>query len=97
MTAVPSDRPFEQVRSIIQTFADENHFAAQPLISKPQGAAEFSVRLFRDDVSLLVTKLRDGPIQITAYPLCACDLDKRAGLQTAGKVATADLKERLSR
>jgi hypothetical protein len=88
---------FGHVRHTVAAFADRNHFAVQPIISRPQGRVEFSMRLFRDDVSLIITRLDGGPIEVAAYPLCVCEIGCRAGLQEAADSAVADLKARLGR
>jgi hypothetical protein len=90
-------RTYPEVRVVVAKFAEQNHFAVLPLVSQPQGLVVFSMRLFRDDVSVLVTQLKGGPIQVTAYPLCACELEKRAGLQSAANSAVNDLTRRLSK
>ena len=93
---IPNARPYDQVRNIVAQFAEQNHFAVQPLISSPQGKVQFSMRLFRDDVSVMITQLQGGPIQVTAYPLCACELHARLGLQSAADETAASLKALLS-
>jgi hypothetical protein len=55
------------------------------------------MRLFRDDVSIIVTQVRGEPIQVSAYPLCVCELGRRFGLQQAANEAVAELKANLAR
>ena len=92
---VPQHSNLDRIRRTVAAFADRNHFALQPVIGKPQGAVVFSTRLFRDDISLMVTQLRRGPIQLSAYPLCICDLGRRVGLQEAADASVKELKNRL--
>jgi len=85
-----------QVRAVVADFAEQNQFAARTLIDHEQGSVDFSMRLYRDDISILVTRLRNGPIQVATYPLCACETSKRVGLQSAAHEATSALAKRLS-
>ena len=93
---IRTSRNFDQIRPIVVAFAEQDHFAVQPIISRPQGDVTFSMRLFRDDVSVMITGLQGSDIRVAAYPLCACQLKRRVGLQNAADAAVNDLKERLS-
>lgn len=93
---VPSTSDFKTVNKLISAFAARNHFALQPLISQPQGAVDFSMRLFRDDITVTITRLRGGPIQLAGFPLCACELNRRIGLQSAANSAVDELQRQLS-
>jgi hypothetical protein len=86
----------KQVNRLVNEFSRRNHFAVQPLVSQPRGLVQFSIRLFRDDISIVVTQLQDGPIQVMAYPLCACELNRRVGLQAAANEAVDELKRKLA-
>jgi hypothetical protein len=79
----------------VQDFAAKNHFAIQPLVTKPQGAVMFSMRLFRDDLSVMVTVLPGSALRITAYPLCACELNRRIGLKSAADAVVTELKREI--
>jgi hypothetical protein len=93
---IAQPRQFEQVRAVVDQFADANHFAVQPVFNRDDDPMTFSIRLFRDDLTMLVSQVHGESIQVAAYPLCACELGKRIGLQSAATAATADLRARLS-
>lgn len=94
---VRGDITFEHTRSAIMRYADENHFAVQVGTAQPHSPVMFSFRLFRDDVSVIVTRLKEGVTLVAAYPLCACELGNRIGLQEAAESASAGLTRELSR
>jgi hypothetical protein len=88
---------FKRVNQIVAEFSRKNHFAVQPLINQPQGAVDFSMRLFRDDISVTIARVHGESLQVAAFPLCACELDRRIGLQTAADATVNDLRRELSR
>ena len=83
-------------RERIKIFAAENHFAVQENLVRPRGMLDFNVRLFRDDISIVVDKVRNEPIHVAAYPLCACEMSQRPDIQPAADEAVAGLKRNLS-
>lgn len=87
---------WNDIRRIIETFSKENHFAIQENVTAPQGMIDFNVRLFRDDISIVIDKLHDEPAHVAAYPLCTCELNHRIGLQDAADTSVKDLSKRLS-
>jgi len=91
---VAPPRSFDRVRRTVGEFADRDHFAVQTILNPRRQDPSFSIRLFRDDISVTVNKAKDSPIQIAAFPLCICELGCRAGLQEAE--AVAELRQRLS-
>lgn len=95
-TDIPVMLDADRANKLVGVFASKNHFAVQPLIGRRQGAVAFSVRLFRDDISVLVTQLNGGSIQVTAYPLCACELGRRLGLRSAAENTVAELRRQLT-
>ena len=93
--AVAGQISLEQASEAVRRFAKRRHFAVQEVIAAPQGMVEFSTTLFRDDLRLSVSKLRGQPIQIHAYPLCACEAGRVLGLQAAADAAVADVRSEL--
>lgn len=87
---------WNEISQAVQSFAKRNNFAVQEQITEPRGMVDFNVRLFRDDITIMIGKIRNGPVEVTAYPLCACEMDKRFGLQAAADAAVADLTKELS-
>lgn len=85
----------DEVRAAIDEFARDKSFAVQQRKEQPGGLLEFNVQLFRDDVRITVNKLREGKVEIFAYPLCACEANSSYGLQTAAQAAVNQLKERI--
>lgn len=94
---VTSQADFAHVSEIVRAFSRRNNFAVQENISRPQGNVEFDMRLFRDDISVSVNKMRGEPIALMAYPLCVCELGRRIGLQVAADAAISELREDFSR
>lgn len=94
---VPRPGDLARVEEIVRAFARKNSFAVQEAITPSQGLLEFDMRLFRDDISVSVSKLRGDPIGLAAYPLCVCELGTRIGLQAAADAAIRELREDLSR
>ena len=92
-------RPLElaRVEEIVRAFARKNGFAAQEAMIHSQGMLEFDMRLFRDDISISISKLRNNPIGLAAYPLCVCELGRRVGLRAAADASIRELREDLSR
>ena len=87
---------FDRVHSIVEEFSRESHFAVQVLPAPQPSNTDFSVRLFRDDLTVTINKVRGGPIDVAAFPLCACELNRRFGLQEAAEAAVNELKRDLS-
>lgn len=94
---VVSRAELAQVGQIVMEYARAHGFAAQEPRSYREGNLEFEMRLFRDDISVSISKLRGGPIDLAAYPLCVCELGHRIGLQAASEQTIRDLREALSR
>jgi hypothetical protein len=93
---VQSAAEFTRVNEIVSEFSRVEHFAVQVLPAPQPSTSDFSLRLFRDDLTLTVNRVRGGPIEIAAFPLCACELGRRFGLQTAADDAVSQLKKRLT-
>jgi hypothetical protein len=94
---VQSQTDFDRVRQIVSTFSHSNNFAIQETVSVPQGRLDFSIRLFRDDITVTVSRLHGEPIKLAAFPLCVCELGKRKGLQASADAAVNGLAEELSK
>jgi hypothetical protein len=93
---VESPADFAHVSDVVRQFARQNNFAVQEILSRPQGNVEFAMRLFRDDISVSVSRMVGDPIDLAAMPLCVCELGSRVGLQAASDAAVRELRESLS-
>jgi hypothetical protein len=93
---ITTNMRFDGVMAVVNKFAQENNFAVQENVSQPRGMMEFSVRLFRDDITVMVSKLRSEPIEVASYPLCVCEMGRRVGLQTSADAAVSELSKELS-
>lgn len=87
---------FSEIRGKIWSFARRNHFAVQEIGIRPTGRMDFSIRLFRDDISVLISKGHGEPIALAAYPLCTCERHKRPSIQSSAEVAIEELHAILS-
>ena len=85
----------ERTLAVVRSFAREHNFALQEP-KTPKGMLEFHVRLFRDDISLVISKLTDGPVEVMAYPLCACEADRRLGIAAVAESEVNNLQNRIS-
>lgn len=88
-------KSYNLLQSDIKSFSDSNGFAVQEILTTPRGNLDFSVRLFRDDITVLIDRLKGEEISIAAYPLCACQLDRRLGLQEGSEKVVRELRSRL--
>jgi hypothetical protein len=86
-----------RVNEIVTAFAHKNGFAVQDDVHAGVGNTELSMILYRDDISVWVSKLRGDPINVSANPLCICELGVRLGLQQAADAAVTELTDDLSR
>ena len=86
----------EQTSEAVRRFPKNRHFAVQEVIAAPQGMVEFATMLFRDDLRVSVSKLHGEPLEIAAYPLCACEAARMFGLQVAADAAVADMRSELT-
>jgi hypothetical protein len=93
---VVSSADFAHVSEIVREFSRRNNFAVQEVVSHPQGNVEFVIRLFRDDISVSVSKMVGAPIFLAASPLCVCEVGRRIGLQAASDAAIRELQQELS-
>jgi hypothetical protein len=80
----------------ITDYSGRNQFAVQKILMQPRGELDFSVRLFRDDITLTVNRMKGESLKIAAFPLCACERETRAGLQPAADQAVAELRDALA-
>ena len=88
---------YQDIKSIVWDFARRENFAVQEILDSPRGELDFSVRLFRDDISVTINKLKGEPIQIAAFPLCVCEISKRPGIPTAARAAVEGLRASIER
>jgi hypothetical protein len=88
---------YDTFRPAIWNFSRSHNFAVQELITRPQGNLDFNIVLFRDDISLSVSRLHGDKVQLAALPLCVCELNRRIGLQEAADAAVNELAKALSR
>lgn len=93
---IESVATFDSVNSVITEFSQKSHFAVQVLPLPKPSNTDFSVRLFRDDLTVTINKIRGGPIDVAAFPLCACERDRRFGLQSAADDVISELRARLA-
>ncbi len=93
---VQSTAEFTGVNEIVAEFSRMEHFAVQVLPAPRPSTSDFSLRLYRDDLTMTVNRVRGGPIEVAAFPLCACEMGRRFGLQTAADEAVSELKKRLT-
>jgi hypothetical protein len=92
---VASQADLSRINALVRNFARKNHFAVQEIVSNGRGRTDFSVRLFRDDISVTINRIRFEPIKLAAFPLCACERERRIGLQEAADAAVRDLSQEL--
>ncbi|MFL6844025.1 MAG: hypothetical protein ACJ8ER_04000 [Allosphingosinicella sp.] len=85
-----------QTELTISSFAKKNNFAIQPLLNQPRGLLKFVQRLFRDDITIVISQMDGDNIEVAAYPLCACELGRRVGLQSDANAAVEELAHELS-
>ncbi len=87
---------YDALGPMIWSLSRSKNFAVQEIITRPRGQVDFTIRLYRDDLTLVISRLRGEAIQLAAYPLCSCQRGKRLGLQDAADASIKDLKEALS-
>lgn len=94
---VTTEADVARISEVAGAFADRNNFAPQRANAFAQGNLEFEMRLYRDDLSIFLSRLRGQPLEIAAHPLCACESGRRQGLQRAADESIRELREELSR
>ena len=94
---LPEGISAERAEKAVRRFAKNRHFAIQQVIAAPKGMLEFATMLFRDDISVSISKLRGEPIEMFAYPLCACEADRQFGLKEAADAAVTEMRSELLR
>lgn len=93
---VISQADLARINAIVRDFSREHQFAVQEIVSNGRGRTDFSTRLFRDDISVTINRIRGDPIKVAAFPLCACERERLMGLQEAADAAVRDLRRALS-
>lgn len=95
-TQVQSVTSFGRANAIVAEFSRKTHFAVQLLPAPRPSNSDFSLRLFRDDLTVTINRVHGGPIHVAAFPLCACELDRRFGLQAAADDVVRELEKQLT-